>query len=871
MNKQLVFATLLILMMLVLTVAPTQAAITFGRWRDINPTQYTTDVPGTLRGVYVYKSGTSAAIGAGDGWVVGGDSPNGVIAHFDGFSWQILSPPVAGSVYYSANFCLTPGAPNVGSICNPFTQNGYVADGWLVGTVGGTTPVATYWDGSALTEKDTGLALAGAGNLTSVFVVCNLQQTAGQIGCSGSFASSGLTYAVGETSAGSHGIICQFTSGGWTCPFTSALATRYNSVYMFVDQNGNLGGFAVGDNGVIARFSGTWTDTQPAPGVTFRSVFVDQGGNNLEAWAVGDALGGAAQVWHFCCGSAGTWSGPDSSVSTPQNLESVFLVSPTEGWIVGSSGVLLHSTTLGPTGHWGSGTLSVTQAGVGPGVSLISVSFPSGGNGWAVGTSGIIIDTQNSNCGNAVSNPCWGGNTDISQTANLTSVFEVGQNDAWAGGWWDFANNLPTLIHWDGTKWHRAATDAPTILGGNPFNVTSVFMTGSTDGWAVGGKACPSPGIQPCTVTAPEVPFALHWDGSSWSGQTASQPVCACSLTSVFMINSGEGWAVGDSGEFFHYTTSTNQWGLVQTAVGNPKLNSVFISNPGNNPNAGWAVGNNGVVYELSISGGTATWNSVGPLPALGSATPNLYGVFFTDANHGWIVGASGTILSTTNGGTVWSGGESQVVGDPTAALKSVYVDNPSTGSGNGDGWAVGGTTETGSTANSVFAHWDGQIWTATTISPPIVAGLALNSVYGQSGNAQDGWSVGAGPSGATNPLAGIFHLDPLSPPVAGQEATTTQNTTQTTLSSSSTVSQVSTSTLGTSTSSISTESVTSTSSPMTTVVSTSVSTMTVVSTPTTSTSSVASISTPRLYQQFRDSLGNLLLQASYLARLLLR
>ena len=68
-------------------------------------------------------------------------------------------------------------------------------------------------------------------------------------------------------------------------------------------------------------------------------------------------------------------------------------------------------------------------------------------------------------------------------------------------------------------------------------------------------------------VTAPEVPFALHWDGNSWTGSTASQPsvVSGCSLTSVFMINSGEGWAVGDGGQFFHYTTSTNQWGLVQT------------------------------------------------------------------------------------------------------------------------------------------------------------------------------------------------------------------------------------------------------------------------------------------------------------------
>ena len=32
-------------------------------------------------------------------------------------------------------------------------------------------------------------------------------------------------------------------------------ATIYNSIYMFVDSTGNLEGFAVGDNGVIASFS----------------------------------------------------------------------------------------------------------------------------------------------------------------------------------------------------------------------------------------------------------------------------------------------------------------------------------------------------------------------------------------------------------------------------------------------------------------------------------------------------------------------------------------------------------------------------------------------------------------------------------------
>ncbi|MGD0422811.1 MAG: hypothetical protein ABSA92_05070 [Candidatus Bathyarchaeia archaeon] len=822
------------LMVLVVGVSlmPAHAATPSGRWRDINPTQYiSSDASGTLRGIYMAKSSGSASVGTGDGWVVGGDGTTGIISHYDGFSWHILTPPVTTAVYNSVHFCLTPGAPNVGSICNPYSSSGYVSDGWLVGgstTAFGTCatticPVASYWNGGTLTEKDEGLSAAGAGNLTSVFMVCNSPET-GQTGCSGPFQSQGLTYAVGANAAGSHGIICSFNGdplggGSWGCPFTSTHAARFNGVYMYVDQTGNLGGFAVGDHGTIVQLTrGAWVETQPAVGVTLRSVFVDQGGSNLEAWAVGDALAGSAEIWHFCCGPSGSWNGPVSPGATNQNLENVFLTSTTEGWAFGSSSVILFSNTLGTSNQWLALT-SPSQTATGPAVSLIGSSFPSSGAGWAVGTSGIIIDTQNSNCGNAVATPCFGGNTGITQTSNLTAVVEVSRNDAWAGGWWDVANSEPALIHWDGVKWHRAQIAPPPQLGGNSFNIMSIYMSGGNDGWAVGGN-----------MVQPEVPFAIHWDGNSWTGASSTQPVCACALTSVFMINSGEGWAVGDGGEFFHYASNTNQWRLSQSALGSPKLNGVFIDNPGANQFAGWAVGNNGVVYSLSISGSTATWNQF-TMTALGGATPNLYGVFFTDSNHGWIVGADGTILTTTNGGQGWSGGLNQVLGLSTPpTLRAVYVDQVNTGSGNGDGWAVGGTNETGA-ANAVFVHYDGQTWTAKTISPPIVEGLSLNSVYGQPGNTQDGWTVGTGSRVSVPSLVGVFHLDPLNPPtVSTGGGTTTIVSTIVSNSASSTftttLTSATTTTTSTSTSLI-TESTTSTSSSLSTSTTTSVGTET--------------------------------------------
>ncbi len=821
--------------LVLVSVIPGQGAITFGKWRDINPTDYATDVtPATFNGIYVRNGGTGS-IGAGDGWAVGGDGPNSIISHYDGFSWQIFTSPVASTFYTSVHLCTNPGAPSVG-LCSP---NGDGSDGWIVGAVSGGAQVALYWDGSALTQVSTGLG--GSGQLNSVFMVCHSPPFG--TGCPG-LLSAGLTYAVGTN--GAAGVIYDFNGnpkagGGWTLVFTSLLATTFNSVYMYIDQTGALAGFAVGDAGVIARFaSGSWTESVVGiGGFTFNGVVVDQG-NPADAWAVGNAFAGAGQIWHF---ASGIWTGPVSPGATVNNLRSIFLTSTSEGWIVGDGGsgvaTILHSTNLGTGNVWLALT-SPLQSAVGSGINLRGVSFPSGGNGWAVGTHGVILFTQNSNC-ISVPSPCWGGSTSITQSTHLNAVFEVGSNDAWAGGVFDTTSGIPALIHWDGQKWHRTTV--------SPLNVAmpdvwGIFMSGSSDGWAVGGN------------TGNTLAETLHWDGNTWTGRPVAP--CTCSLRSVFMIsggNSGDGWAVGTGGQIERFQSGS--WSLFFTVPGTPQLNSVFINNPGSNINAGWAVGNTGTVEKLAIVGGVPTWSAVG-IP--GITVQNLRGVFFKDSNHGWIVGASATIVSTTDGGNTWSGGTGQVLGAPgTTELTSVFVDTFGTGSGNGDGWAVGCdvalVSDVCGANNVVFAHWDGLTWTNTPLVPPVTAfptGIGLHSVYLTS--PQDGFAVGEQINGAATGLSGIIHLDPLSPPTGGGGGGGGGGTTTTIGSTTSVVTSTSAVTTSSATSTISsvssaTTSVTSTPATSTTL-STSVVTSTVVSTPTTTTQAVtnsasSSVSTP--------------------------
>ena len=65
----------------------------------------------------------------------------------------------------------------------------------------------------------------------------------------------------------------------------------------------------------------------------------------------------------------------------------------------------------------------------------------------------------------------------------------------------------------------------------------------------------------------------------------------------------------------------------------------------------GYIVGNSGAVYKTTNGGGT--WSNIGGDYPFGSNTLN--GVHFVDASTGYIVGNSGAVYKTTNGGGTWS------------------------------------------------------------------------------------------------------------------------------------------------------------------------------------------------------------------------
>lgn len=198
-------------------------------------------------------------------------------------------------------------------------------------------------------------------------------------------------------------------------------------------------------------------------------------------------------------------------------------------------------------------------------------------------------------------------------------------------------------------------------------------------------------------------------------------------------------------------TFSQEGWTL-QTSGTNILLCDVFFRDQNN----GWIVGNSGTILRTT-DGGT-NW-----VPAASGTSNALYSVFFIDTEIGWCVGLNGTILKSTDGGMNWS---SQTSGTNRTFNSVFFVDQS-------NGWITGGTVfkttnggidwltqsvGTDNSVNSVFFVNQDTGWTAGTnwfsgrilkttdagtnwISQFEIPGLNMNSV--QFINPNNGWAFG--------------------------------------------------------------------------------------------------------------------------------
>ena len=222
-----------------------------------------------------------------------------------------------------------------------------------------------------------------------------------------------------------------------------------------------------------------------------------------------------------------------------------------------------------------------------------------------------------------------------------------------------------------------------------------VFMVNSTDGWIVGDSG---------TI--------LRWNGTAWNNVTS--PTKA-DLRAVYMLNSTDGWAVGLGGVTIHWNGTA--WENVTSGVTVNLLDVGATYSP--------------YYYAVGASGTIIKWNGTDWVPetiptSLGIRGIEMYGGVNPSPPpafiwYGWAVGDSGTILHYSNSTDSWTETES-----PTSAqLNDVSV------VGANDAWAVG--------SHWTIIHWNGTDWQNKTCPKTGYGYLTAIDMV----NATDGWAMG--------------------------------------------------------------------------------------------------------------------------------
>ena len=588
----------------------------------------------------------------------------------------------------------------------------------------------------------------------------------------------------------------------------------------FISKND---GWAVGFSGLTSNCgTGGCSVAIHWDGITWRSQLAGLTGtdagplwsdfmlSSTDVWAVGQDSSGANGVfWHWTgtAGLGGGWNEPQTAASkTP--LYSVFMVSPTEGWAVGAGGAIYHYFG----GEWNTFTSPVS-------VALRSVFMISPTEGWAVGDGGIIIH---------YSSGTWSGPVSPGTTStNLFSVSMVSSTEGWAFG------AKGSILHYTGGSWSLLS---PNLVPTSPvalMNFNSGFFNSANDGWVVGtnGVIVHYDGVNYGTVSSPTInnftsisfgppltgpinpndgwavgnasaadgqlpnePTIYHWNGFAWTKGVAIGTTN--NLYSVFMLNSGDVWAVGGGPRptatcsnglcpiILHFTGGS--WNTVTPPPGSYELKSIFMVSS----NEGWAVGEQvaseqqstttypvGIILHYTVSGGVGTW-AVFPAPSSPAPIHGLNSVFMLSQDEGWAVGDNATILHYTVSGGIGTWNLVTVSGTPTvstdANFTSIFMLSPTSG------WVVGGNTwQAGGSlsAGPAIIYWDGTKWEPVAV-PTIPGGITptghttgtLTSVFFAAPD--DGWAVGY----PGNLVATILHWDgvswehvTLSPALLGQ------------------------------------------------------------------------------------------------------
>jgi photosystem II stability/assembly factor-like uncharacterized protein len=426
-----------------------------------------------------------------------------------------------------------------------------------------------------------------------------------------------------------------------------------------------------------------------------------------EAWDQNSAVGRSAPITVTVSGAAWEKQAPRISGLNTETLESVSMVSATEGWAVGDGGLIVHTTD---------GGLNWTRQVSGTTDPLNVVYFKDALHGWASGNDMIFtVD---------------GGQTWQQSNWSPDTVYSLTCAD------------LNTCFAGRGLNYFHKTTDGGRnwLVVTLPFDVGSVQFFDAQNGVASGGGGVlrTTNGGQTWTIWArTHGGFFINFNqGWSLGGNTAEktvdggltwQPLTLPAGTWVYdyrFIDAQNGWGVGSQENIVRTTDGGQTW----TTQRAPTFSSPLWSIDFKDPLHAVTVGNGGTV--LSTNDGGQTWTrserAFNPQP--------INRVTATDANHAWTANNGNEIMYTANGGATWS----HVTLTPPTSGNVVGIDFAD----NANGWAAIRKDYSG--PSYIYRSGDGgQTWTRSTNAPSTDAVYDIAAL-----DAQTAVAVGYGTNG---------------------------------------------------------------------------------------------------------------------------
>lgn len=375
--------------------------------------------------------------------------------------------------------------------------------------------------------------------------------------------------------------------------------------------------------------------------------------------------------------------------NTNMDLYAVDFIDDQHGWICGEAGLILSTTDGGNT--W-TPQSSFTDR------RLNDIQFANSQHGWTVGQDGVIVHTTN------------GGQSWIPQTSGVSTHLNgiAAKTAEWA---WVVGQNGTTLRTEDsGFTWLIEDSGITSTL-------RAVSFPHPNRGWTAGdgGTILYAENLYDIYTAIEPNPETIDF-GDRYLGELAEQTFSVTNTGNLpLRVDSIElAGATEFSTENLSFTLlpEDSRQMTIQFYATEEGIYTGTIQIHSNAENAN--------PLEIAVTANAAfppDWQAqesgVGGI---------LYAVDFIDDYHGWTVGLNGTVLHTTNGGTIWSAQNS----GSNRILRSVFFESDQ------NGWIAG-------TSGEILRTTDGgQNWIEQN------SGISTNLYDLHFVNATEGWAVGA-------------------------------------------------------------------------------------------------------------------------------